>query len=155
MRLEERDSVFELNLESIAPCQVACVAQSTEFRRPEWHFELIDRSHTIETKLRRLQIRSDVARTAERFVRHFDRSIAQQFADAEVFLTDELDADDVAFLVEVNHRETVLPAERHGPRNSSPAESYISGRRFRIDFDHRRACGPDDKGFNALLPSKR
>ena len=103
----------------------------------------------------RLQIRRHVASPVERSVRKLDGRASQKLTDAEVFLTDELDADDVASLIQINCRQTVLASERNGSRHLRAAEAYIGGGYFGVDLDHRRAGGPNDERFNALLPNTR
>ncbi len=104
--------------------------------RNRGRFLRLTRSAHVPRKRRlcRLQVRRHVTSPVECSVRQLDRRTSQEFANTEVFLTDELDADDIAFLIEINHCEAVFSAERLGPSYLRSAKSHICRCRFRIDF---------------------
>lgn len=107
-------------------------------------------------ELRDLQVGRHVAGLIEDRVSHFDWHLLDQGANAELLLTDDLDANHVLVRVKVEHDEAFLRSKRFGARNRrSRTKPDVGGRGLRIDLDDRGLRDRDHETLKAALPNIR
>ena len=101
--------------------------------------------------LRCLEICRDVASLVQDFVGGLNRNEFDEFADAELMLADDLDADDVAFNIEIKHDQTGFGPEWFGASHFPLANPDVSSRGLGVDFDDRRFGDRDDEPASSSI----
>lgn len=92
--------------------------------------------------------RSGCVRAAPRW---FARDEFDEFANAELLLADDLDAEHVTFRIEIEHHEAVFGTEGLGAHNLPFAEADISRRSLGIDLDDRGLDDRDDEPASSSI----
>ena len=94
-------------------------------------------------RLRCLEIGCDIASLVQDFVGGSHGNEFDEFADAELMLADDLNADDIAFDIEIKHDQT--GPEWFGASHFPIANPDVSSRGLGVDFDDRRFGDRDDE----------
>ena len=74
-----------------------------------------------------------------------------EFANAELLLADDLDAEHVTFRIEIEHHEAVFGTEGLGAHDLPFAEADISRRSLGIDLDDRGLDDRDDEPASSSI----